>query len=54
MGACGPGEHGVPAEFDGEGRLIGREVLDASDVLQDNVQFEVDLDVPTSDLAQRL
>jgi hypothetical protein len=44
----------VPAEFDGEGRLIELEVLDASDVLQDNVQFEVDLDVPTSDLAQRL
>jgi uncharacterized protein YuzE len=38
---------GVHADFDQEGRLIGLEVLDASDVLQDNVQFEVDLDVPT-------
>jgi uncharacterized protein YuzE len=37
---------GVHADFDQEGRLIGLEVLDASDVLQDNVQFEVDLDVP--------
>jgi uncharacterized protein YuzE len=38
---------GVHADFDREGRLIGLDVLDASDVLQDNVQFEVDLDVPT-------
>ncbi|MCS3939534.1 uncharacterized protein YuzE [Salinibacter ruber] len=38
---------GVHADFDRDGRLIGLEVLDASDVLQDNVQFEVDLDVPT-------
>jgi uncharacterized protein YuzE len=38
---------GVHADFDREGRLIGLDVLDASDVLQDNVQFEVDLDVST-------
>lgn len=38
---------GVHADFDQEGHLIGLEVLDASEVLQDNVRFEVDLDVPT-------
>lgn len=37
---------GVHADFDREGALIGIEILDASEVLQDNVQFEVDLDVP--------
>lgn len=35
---------GVNADFDREGSMIGLEVLDASDVLQDNVQFEVELD----------
>ena len=38
---------GVHADVDREGTLIGLEILDASDVLQDNVQFEVELDVPT-------
>ena len=37
---------GVHADFDQDGTVIGVEVLDASDVLQDNVQFEVELDVP--------
>lgn len=37
---------GVHADFDGDGTLIGMEVLDASDVLQDNLQFEVELDRP--------
>ena len=36
----------VHADFDRDGTLIGLEILDASDVLQDNVQFEVELDVP--------
>ena len=35
---------GVHADFDQEGTMIGLEVLTASDVLQDNVQFEVELD----------
>lgn len=34
---------GVHADFDREGRLIGLEVLDASEVLQQKVQFEVTL-----------
>jgi len=37
---------GVHADFDREGTMIGLEVLDASDVLQDNVQFEVELNLP--------
>ena len=37
---------GIHADFDQEGTMIGLEVLDASDVLQDNVQFEVELDLP--------
>ncbi|MCS3628922.1 DUF2283 domain-containing protein [Salinibacter ruber] len=37
---------GVHADFDQEGTMIGLEVLDASDVLEDNVQFEVGLDLP--------
>ena len=36
---------GVHADFGQEDDLIGLEVLDASEVLQDNVQFEVDVDV---------
>ncbi len=32
---------GVHADFDRQGRLIGLEVLDASEVLQHKVQFEV-------------
>ena len=38
---------GVHADFDGEDTLIGLEVLDASDVLPDTLQFEVELDRPT-------
>jgi len=34
---------GVHADFDREGKLLGIEVLDASDVLQQKVQFEVTL-----------
>ena len=34
---------GVHADFDRQGRLIGIEVLDASEVLQHKVQFEVSL-----------
>jgi len=34
---------GVFADFDQGGRLIGIEVLDASEVLQHKVQFEVSL-----------
>lgn len=34
---------GVHADFDRQGRLIGIEVLDASEVLQHKVQFEVEL-----------
>lgn len=38
---------GVHADFDWDDTLIGLEILDASEVLEDNVQFEVELDVPT-------
>jgi len=34
---------GVHADFDVDGKLIGLEVLDASEVLEDKVQFEVSL-----------
>lgn len=34
---------GVHADFDREGRLLGIEVLDASEVLRHKVQFEVEL-----------
>jgi uncharacterized protein YuzE len=34
---------GLHADFDRHGRLIGIEVLDASEVLQQKVQFEVQL-----------
>ncbi|MEJ5363556.1 MAG: DUF2283 domain-containing protein [Desulfosoma sp.] len=34
---------GVHADFDRQGRLIGIEVLDASEVLQHKLQFEVAL-----------
>ena len=34
---------GVYADFDQQGRLIGLEVLDAAEVLQHKVQFEVSL-----------
>ena len=42
---------GVHADFDCQGRLIGIEVLEASDVLQHKVQFEVSL---AQTLADRL
>lgn len=38
---------GVHADFDREGRLLGIELLDASDVLQHKLQFEVTLTPPT-------
>ena len=34
---------GMYADFDQQGRLIGIEILDASEVLQEKVQFEVAL-----------
>ena len=34
---------GVHADFDWNGKLVGLEVLDASEVLQNKVQFEVAL-----------
>jgi uncharacterized protein YuzE len=34
---------GVHADFDSKGKLLGIEVLDASEVLQRKVQFEVTL-----------
>ena len=34
---------GVHADFDSQGRLLGIEVLDASEVLRHKVQFEVEL-----------
>jgi len=34
---------GLYADFDRDGKLLGLEVLDASDVLQQKVQFEVTL-----------
>ena len=37
---------GTYADFDAAGKLIGIEVLDASEVLGDTVQFEVELKRP--------
>lgn len=37
---------GVHADFDASGKLIGLEVLDATEVLGKNVQFEVTLPSP--------
>ncbi|MGB9880074.1 MAG: DUF2283 domain-containing protein, partial [Anaerolineae bacterium] len=37
---------GVHADFNSQGKLIGIEVLDASEVLGKRVQFEVGLPVP--------
>jgi len=34
---------GMHAEFDRQGRLIGIEILDASEVLREKIQFEVAL-----------
>jgi uncharacterized protein YuzE len=40
---------GVHADFDRQGRLIGLEVLDAAEVLQHKVQFEVMLTCPPAE-----
>jgi len=40
---------GVHADFDREGRLLGIEVLDASEVLRHKVQFEVELVPPSAE-----
>ena len=37
---------GMHADFDVAGRLVGIEVLDASEILGDKVQFEVELRRP--------
>ena len=37
---------GVHADFDAKGKLIGIEVLDASEILGRRVQFEVGLPLP--------
>ena len=42
---------GVHADFDREGRLLGIEVLDASEVLRHKVQFEVMLTPSLAELA---
>lgn len=42
---------GVHADFDREGKLVGIEVLDASEVLQHKVQFEVMLTPSLAELA---
>ena len=38
---------GVHADFDRQGHLLGIEVLDASVIMQQKVQFEVSLEPPT-------
>jgi uncharacterized protein YuzE len=40
---------GVHADFDQQGRLIGIEVLDATEILQHKVQFEVMLTSPPAE-----
>lgn len=35
---------GVHADFDQQGRLLGIEIIDASDLLQQKVQFEFSLE----------
>jgi len=42
---------GVHADFDREGRLVGIEVLDASDVLRSKLSFEVTLAPPAAPAA---
>ncbi|RMG78781.1 MAG: DUF2283 domain-containing protein [Chloroflexi bacterium] len=39
---------GVHADFDRQGRIIGIEVLDASEVLHEKIQFEVQLPTPVA------
>ena len=43
---------GVHADFDREGRLLGIEVLDASEVMQHKVQFEVMLTSSSAESVQ--
>ena len=40
---------GLHADLDTDGKLIGIEVLDASEILGDKVQFEVDLWQPPAE-----
>jgi uncharacterized protein YuzE len=40
---------GLHADLDAEGKLVGIEVLDASEILGDKVQFEVDLWQPPAE-----
>ncbi len=42
---------GVHADFDRQGRLLGIEVLDASEVLRHKVQFEVTLTPALAEMA---
>jgi uncharacterized protein YuzE len=42
---------GVHADFDRQGRLLGIEVLDASEVLRHKVQFEVMLSPSLAEMA---
>ena len=42
---------GVHADFDRDGRLVGIEVLDASDVLHSKLAFEVTLTPPATQAA---
>lgn len=42
---------GMHADFDTGGKLVGIEVLDASEILGEKVQFEVDLGQPRSEQA---
>ena len=42
---------GVHADFDSQGRLLGIEVLDASEVLRHRVQFEVMLTPSLAEVA---
>ena len=42
---------GLHADFDPAGKLIGIEVLDASEILGEKVKFEVDLGYPRTQQA---
>ena len=44
---------GVHADFDASGKLIGLEVLEATTVLGDNVQFEVALPALVTSVAEK-
>ena len=45
---------GMHADFGTDGKLIGIEILDASDILGNKVQFEVELARPPSQAAVRV